>query len=46
MVTVHPPLTTDGSVARRVGGSGQATPRHPPKPSYGCSLPGLTEFEG
>jgi len=40
-VTVHPPLTADGSVAQQAGGSSQVTPRHPPAPAYRCYLPVL-----
>ena len=43
-VTVHPPSTTDDSVATRDGSSSQASLRHPPASAYGCFLPDLTGF--
>src|SRR5207244_1422113 len=38
--------TADDSSASSHGSSGQASPRHPPAPAYGCFLPDLTGFAG
>ena len=45
-VAVHPPSTTDDSVATWNGSSSQASLRHPPASAYGCFLPDLTGFAG
>jgi hypothetical protein len=46
VVAVHPPSTATDSGASPAGSSGQAPPRHPPAPAYGCFLPDLTGFAG
>ena len=43
---MHPPSTTDDSVATWNGSSSQASLRHPPASAYGCFLPDLTGFAG
>ena len=45
-MAVHPPSTTDDSVATWNGSSSQASLRHPPASAYGCFLPDLTGFAG
>jgi len=45
-MAVHPPSTTDDSVATWNGSSSQALLRHPPASAYGCFLPDLTGFAG
>ena len=46
VVAVHPPSTRTDSSASPAGSSGQASPRHPPAPAYGCSFRVLTGFAG